>query len=92
MLTLYAVVCFPNKVKPLAPTWAAIWAGPVSLAITKVLSLTKEVSWEISSAFPLSNKTSAFISFASFISDGPGAITILYSLLNLSKISFIRSL
>ena len=78
MLTLYAVVCFPNKVKPLAPTWAAIWAGPVSFAITKELSFINEVSWEISSAFSLSNKAREFISFASFISDGPGAITILY--------------
>ena len=38
ILTLYAVVCFPNKVKPLAPTCAAMWAGPVSFAITKELS------------------------------------------------------
>ena len=71
------MVCFPNKVIPLAPTCDAICAGPVSFATTKELSLMSEVSWEISSDLPLSNNAIALISFASFISDGPGAVTIL---------------
>ena len=69
-----------------------MWAGPVSFAITKELALIIEVNWEISRALPLSNKVCALISLASFISEEPGAVTILYSSPNLSKISFIRSL
>ena len=37
ILTLYAVVCDPNKVRPFAFKCAAKWAGPVSFAITKLL-------------------------------------------------------
>ena len=69
-------MCLPNNVRPLAPTWAVIWAGPVSLATTNELFLIKDVNCEISKAFPLSNKANAFISFASLISDGPGAVKI----------------
>ena len=47
MLTLKAVVCLPNKVKPFASKCAAIWAGPVSFAITKELSLINVASWEM---------------------------------------------
>ena len=56
------------------------------------LTSSLKVNLEISKAFPLSNKVSALISLASFISDGPGAVTILYSLPNLFKISLMRSL
>ena len=49
-------MCLPNNVRPLAPTWAVMWAGPVSLATTNELPLIKEVNWDISSALPLSNK------------------------------------
>ena len=66
----------PNNVRPLAPTWAVIWAGPVSLATTNELSLIKDVNCAISNALPLSNKASALISFASLISEGPGAVKI----------------
>ena len=80
-------MCLPNNVRPLVPVWAVICAGPVSLATTKELPLINEVNWDISSAFPLSNKANAFISFASFISDGPGAVTILYWSPNLPEIN-----
>ena len=76
----------------MTPTWAAICAGPVSFAITKELSLIRDVSWEISSALPLSNKLNASIFFASLISEGPGAITILYSSPYLFEINLIRLL
>ena len=61
-------MCLPNNVRPLAPTWAVIWAGPVSLATTNELSLIRDVNWVISNALPLSNKADAFMSFASLIS------------------------
>ena len=77
MLTLCAVVCAPNKANPLTPKCADMWAGPVSLAITKELSLINEASCEISSALPLSKTQSAFIFDASLISFGPGATTTL---------------
>ena len=70
-------VCLPNNVKPLAPIWAVICAGPVSFEITNELFLIKEVSWEISKALPLSNIAVAFIFWASLNSDGPGAVIIL---------------
>ena len=37
----------PNNVRPIAPTCAAICAGPVSLAITNELSLIKNSSFVI---------------------------------------------
>ena len=67
----------PNNVRPLTPTCAAICAGPVSLATTNELSLIKDVNWEISNALPLSNSANVLMSFASLISEGPGAVTIL---------------
>ena len=73
MLTLKAVVCLPNNVNPFEFRWAAIWAGPVSFAITKELSLIKVASCEISNIFSLSNSVKALISFVSLISEGPGA-------------------
>ena len=83
ILTLLAVVCLPNKVNPFAPTWAAIWAAPVSFATINELSCITLVNWEISKAFPLSNILIALIFFASLISLGPGAVIILYSSPNL---------
>ena len=77
MITLYAVVWDPNKVKPTAPKCAAICAGPVSFATTKELSLINDESCEIFKALLLSKIHSALISFASLISSGPGATTIL---------------
>ena len=44
ILTLKAVVCLPNNVNPLTPKCAAMWAGPVSLAITNELPLIREDS------------------------------------------------
>ena len=64
MLTLYAVVCEPNNVKPFAPKCAAICAGPVSFATTNELSLINDASSEIVKALSLSNTEIAFISFA----------------------------
>ena len=90
ILTLKAVVCLPNKVNPFAFKWAAIWAGPVSFAITKELSLIKEDNWEISKIFSPSNIDCALISLASLISVGPGATTTLNLLLNLLLISSIN--
>ena len=72
-------MCLPNNVRPLAPTWAAMCAGPVSFATTNELSFIRAVSWEISSALPLSSKANALIFFASLISVGPGAVITLYS-------------
>ena len=92
MLTLKAVVCLPNKVNPNAFKWAAMWAGPVSFAITKELSLIKEDNWEISKIFSPSNIDIALISLASLISEGPGATTTLYLLLYLLLINLINSL
>ena len=40
-------MCFPNKARPFAPIWAAICAGPVSLATTKELSLIKNSSFVV---------------------------------------------
>ena len=43
-------------------------------------------------ALPLSNKANAFISFASLISEGPGAVKILYSspyLIEINSISLL---
>ena len=77
ILTLKAVVCLPNKVNPLVFKWAAIWAGPVSFAITKELCLIKEVNWKISKIFSPSNIDNALISLVSLISEGPGAKTTL---------------
>ena len=85
-------MCLPNKVRPLVPVWAAICAGPVSFAITKELPLIKEVNWDMSNALPLSIKAIAFMSLASLISLGPGAVTILYSSPYLLKIFSIRLL
>ena len=92
MLTLLADICLPNKVRPFVPTWAVICAGPVSFAITKELSFISDVNWEISKLLSLSKIGIAFISIASFNSEGPGAVTTLYSSPNLFKISFIKSL
>ena len=44
ILTLKAVVCFPNRISPLAPKCAAMRAGPVSLAMTNELPLIKDDS------------------------------------------------
>ena len=76
----------------MAPTWAAIWAGPVSFETMKELSLIKEVNWEIFKALLLSRIQSDFNFFASAISDGPGAVITLYFFSNLSLINFTRSL
>ena len=89
---MYAVVCDPNNATPLTPRCEEICAGPVSLAITKELPLISEVNWDMSNALPLSSNAIAFISFASFISVGPGAVTILYSSPYLLEIFLIRSL
>ena len=83
ILTLAAVVCCPNKVIPLVFKCAAMWAGPVSLAITKELSLTNEDNCEISRALPLFKTQVALILLASTISEGPGAIIILNRFWNL---------
>ena len=71
---------------------ALLGAGPVSLATTNELSLIKDVNCEISNALPLSNKDNAFISFASLISEGPGAVKILNSSPYLFKINSISLL
>ena len=77
ILTLLAEICLPNNAKPFAPTWAAICAGPVSLATTKELSFINEVNWEIFKLLSLSRIQVALIFFASSISFDPGAIIIL---------------
>ena len=64
----------------------------MSFATTNELSLIKDVNCEISSALPLSSKANAFISFASCISEGPGAVTILYSSSYLFEINSISLL
>ena len=63
-------MCEPNKASPLHPRWAAMWAGPVSFAITKELYLINDASCEISNALSLSKTQIAFIFDASFISFG----------------------
>ena len=90
MLTLWAVVWDPNKDIPLTFKWAAIWAGPVSLATTKILSFINAASWLILRALLLSNIHLASIFLASSNSFGPGAITILISSLYLSFIKVIN--
>ena len=92
MLTLCADVCDPNNVIPLTFKCAAIWAGPVSFAITKELLLINEDSCPISKAFSPSKTDIASNSFASFNYFGPGATNILYSFLYLSLIILISSL
>ena len=92
MLTFKSVVWDPNKVKPFTLICAAIWAGPVSFAITNELSFINEDNWEISNALPLSKMQSASISLAFFISKGPGAIIILNLLWYLFLIFWINSL
>ena len=52
-------------------------AGPVSFATTNELSFIKEDSCEIFKDFSLSSIIVALIFFASLISFGPGATTIL---------------
>ena len=68
ILTLKGVVWEPNKAIPFDPRWAAIWAGPVSLATTNELSLINPANWEISNDLPLSKTQSALILDASSIS------------------------
>ena len=92
ILTLKGVVWDPNKAIPFDPKWAAIWAGPVSLATTNELSLINPASWEISNDLPLSKTQSALILDASSISLGPGAITNLNLFSNFSLIKEINSL
>ena len=92
MLTLKAVVCLPNKVRPFTPRWAEIWAGPVSFAITNELSLIKLASCDISRALPLSKIETALMFFASSISEGPGATTTLIWFPYLFLINSISSL
>ena len=84
ILTKYPVVCFPNKVIPFAFKCAAMWAGPVSLAMTNELSLINDDNCKISKALLLSKIQCAFIFFASKISFGPGATTIWYLFSNFS--------
>ena len=92
MLTLKAVVCLPNKVNPFVFKWAAIWAGPVSFAITNELSLIREDNWKISNIFSPSKTDIALIFLASLISEGPGATITLNLLAYLFLISSINSL
>ena len=64
----------------------------MSLATTKELSLINEVNCDISNALPLSNNAIAFISLTLLISEGPGAVTILYSSPYLFEINSISLL
>ena len=78
ILTLWAEVWDPNRATPLHPEWAAIWAGPVSFAITNKLSFINDDNCEIFKALPSSKIHRALISLESLISFGPGATKILY--------------
>ena len=69
ILTLKAVVCLPNRVRPFTPKWADMWAGPVSLATTKELFLISVESCEILSALFWSKIEVAWIFFASLIKE-----------------------
>ena len=73
------MVCAPNKVIPLEFKWAAMCAGPVSLATTKELSLMSDASCEILRDLLFNKIGSASKSLEFIITEGPGAVTILNS-------------
>ena len=68
-----------------------MWAGPVSLATTKELSLIRDVNWDKFKALSLSRTLMASNFLASSISLCPGDVTIFYSEPNLSLINTISS-
>ena len=92
MLTLWAVVCLPNKERPLEFKWALMWAGPVSLATTKILSFISDANSEILSEIFLFKIQIALIFLTWSNSLGPGATIIFISLSKLSTIKSIKSL
>jgi miniconductance mechanosensitive channel len=83
---------FSKKTKTTLDDYLVLSNFPKYIAHTLPVYIIWHLIPEIFKDFPLSNKVNALIFFASFISIGPGAVTILYFSTNLSDISLIKSL